>query len=171
MQQGKPGARKQNHVPEGKRLRRRWRLPTVEMKIWGLLAMLLKPEQPGRASGRPGIRWRRSTYGNNLVLRFPRLRQALYSNHANHISSCGGRPAVHVHVHVQADMRGFLAAYFITRCLSCAAEMIFNLHTGSELESRKTPQGSIVLVTNPLGTGGTGITQPGISDPCTLPLP
>lgn len=68
-------------------------------------------------------------------------------------------------------MHGFLAACFITRCLPCAAEMIFNLHAGSELESRKTPQGSIVLVTNPLGTGGTGITQAGISDPCTLPLP
>lgn len=167
MQQGKPGARKQKHVPEGKLLRRRWRLPTVAMKIWGLLETLRKPEQPGRSSGRPGNRWCRGTCGNNPVLRFPRLRQALYSNHANDISSCGGRPGAHV----QADMRGFLAAYFITRCLSRAAGMIFNLRAGSELESRKTPQGSAVLVTNPLGTGGTGITQPGISDPRTLPPP
>lgn len=37
-----------------------------------------------------------------------------------------------------------------------AAEMIYNLHMRNELESRETPQGSVLLVTNPLGTHGDG---------------
>lgn len=51
-------------------------------------------------------------------------------------------------------------AYFITRCLSRTPEIIFDLHMRDELESRETPQGSIMLVTNPLGTHRTGIFDP-----------